>query len=240
MGDEERRHGKSRHRGTSRRASLFDNLGADLQGELDSVLRRPRRFYRGEIVYHQHDPVGAVHLVTSGWFMSQIRTEGGNEVGLGVAGPGDVVGLTDAIAGTHMATLRALRNGTALALHLADFIRLRKNPEFERLLVKMLVDQFHAISSEFVALATMPIEARVARTLALLWENLTTRGESHIPLTQAELASLVHTARPAVSATLSSWTREGIVSTGRGSIRVLDLVALLRQSYGYDENYRRL
>ena len=52
-----------------------------------------------------------------------------------------------------------------------------------------------------------------------------------IKLKQEELASLAHTTRPTVSTVLSDLGRQGVVTTGRGSLVILD-EARLRQRAG--------
>lgn len=56
-----------------------------------SVARR-RKFDRGEVVFHEHDPADTLHLIDKGRFVARVGTPLGDTAILTVMGPGEMFG----------------------------------------------------------------------------------------------------------------------------------------------------
>ncbi len=185
-----------------------------------------RRFERNEVVFHQGDPGASLHVIESGWFLVQAVTSNGGRVGMTIEGPGDVFGelaLLDT-EGRRTATIRALRRAETMCLDADRFAELRLSlPEVDRFLVALLTRRVERLTEQLSDAAWTPAEKRVC-SVVLRLANVFDDGP--IKLKQEELASLAHTTRPTVSTVLSDLGRQGIVTTGRGSLVILDEVKL--------------
>ncbi|MFO1492230.1 MAG: Crp/Fnr family transcriptional regulator [Kiritimatiellia bacterium] len=87
---------------------------------------------------------------------------------------------------------------------------------------RLLGERMAAVLEEFEESAFGSIDARLARVLV----RRARAGERPIMATQQSLAVELGTAREVVSRALSRWKREGLVTTGRGTLALLDPAAL--------------
>ena len=105
---------------------LLDGLGDTEVQALLSIARR-RKFARGEVVFHQHDPADTLHLIDKGRFAVRVAAPLGDTAILAVLGPGDMFGelslLGDADA-RRSATVAALEAGDTRSVHGLDFEQL--------------------------------------------------------------------------------------------------------------------
>jgi CRP/FNR family cyclic AMP-dependent transcriptional regulator len=208
---------------------FFDMLPEHDRRRIRSLMSR-RRFERNEVVFHQGDPGASLHVIESGWFLVQAVTRTGGRVGMTIEGPGDVFGelaLLDRV-GRRTATIRALRRAETMCLDAGKFEELRHAlPEIDRFLVMLLTSRVERLTVQLAEAAWTPADKRVCREVARLADIF---EGGPIQLKQEELASLAHTTRPTVSTVLNTLARDGIVSTGRGHLKVLDLPALVARS----------
>ena len=77
----------------------------------------------------------------------------------------------------------------------------------------------------------MPV--RLARKVIYLIEM--TGGDATLTMSQAALADFMGTTREAVAKTIADWKHLGLVSPGRGTLKVLDREALDALAENYSE-----
>lgn len=193
-----------------------------------SIARR-RKFARGEVVFHQHDPADTLHLVDKGRFAVRVTTPLGDTAILSVLGPGDVFGELALLgeSGQRSATVAALEAGETRSIHQLDFDRMRaEHPSTTDVLIAILAGQVRRLSGHLVEALYLPADKRVRRRLceaAAFYDGV-------VPLTQEDLAELAGTSRATVNKVLRDDEERGIVALGRGSTTVLDPEALARRA----------
>lgn len=207
---------------------LLDGVpDAEVQ-RLLSIARR-RKFARGEVVFHQHDPADTLHLVDKGRFAVRITTPLGDTAVLALLGPGDMFGELALLGGDadRSATVAALEAGETRSIHKLDFDRLRaEHPSTGDVLIAILEGQVRRLSAHLVEALYLPADKRVRRRLgelAALYDGL-------VPLTQEDLADLAGTSRATVNKVLREDEERGIVALGRGRTTVVDADALARRA----------
>lgn len=200
---------------------FFDGLSDEQERELRTMMHR-RRFERGEVVFHQGDPGASLHIIESGWFLVHVLTSTGERVGMTIEGPGDVFGELSMLDsnGRRTATIRALRPAVSMSLDSEHFHRIRDEVAWvDRFLVTLLVRRVERLTDQLAETAWLSAEKRVCRQLDRLIDVF---QPGPIYLKQAEIANLAQTTRPTVSSVLGDLARSDIVSTGRGSVEVLN------------------
>ena len=211
---------------------LLDGLGDTEVQALLSIARR-RKFARGEVVFHEHDPADTLHLVDKGRFAVRVATPLGDTAILSVLGPGDMFGelslLSDADA-RRSATVAALEAGETRSVHRLDFERLRStHPETSAVLISILSGQVRQLSRHLLEALYVPADKRVLRRLLELGALYAEGDTTVVPLTQEDLAGLAGTSRATVNRVLREEETRGTVKLGRGRTTVLDAEALARR-----------
>jgi CRP/FNR family cyclic AMP-dependent transcriptional regulator len=206
-------------------------------GERDRVLAaaRPRRFARGEVVFHEGDPGESLHLVESGRFAVRVSVPSGDTATLSVLAPGDSFGELALLRDSHerTATIVALEASRTLTLSRQDFLALRlSSPGVEQMLVETLAQRVDELSQALLEALYVGVDRRVIRRLADLARTYQVPGEETvtIPITQDDLAGMAGATRPTVNQVLQRLAASGTVALGRGRIELRDLPALQRRS----------
>lgn len=195
-----------------------------------------RELGRGESLYRSGDPGGALYRVETGLLKLFIDTPGGRERIIGLAGPGDVVGLispaaldgapavegarpdhTDPRAAeTHAESAEALGSGVRVSVLggaplplLAGLLLAAGNWQITQL-------------RDTLEDSELPVPARLARTLGRLAGRF---GQPQadgavrltLPLTHEHLAAMIGAARETTSCTLAEMRSAGVIRGTRGS-----------------------
>jgi CRP/FNR family transcriptional regulator, cyclic AMP receptor protein len=212
---------------------LLDGLADTEVQALLSIARR-RKFARGEVVFHEHDPSDTLHLVDKGRFAVRAATPLGDTAILAVLGPGDMFGELSLLGdpqARRSATVSALEAGETRSVHRLDFDRLRsEHPETAEVLISILAGQVRRLSRHLLEALYVPADKRVLRRLLELGD-LYGGGDGAVvvPLTQEDLAGLAGTSRATVNRVLREEEARGAVQLGRGRTTVLDRESLARR-----------
>ena len=193
-----------------------------------------RRFRRGEVVFHAGDAANGMHLVVSGHVSVQVTTLGGDTAILTVLGPGATFGEMALLAeeAERSATVTALDQVETLVVPRSQFLRLRAtHPAMDRFLVTLLAGYIHRQDARLIEALYVPVDKRVLRRL-LAMSRLYGDGApgTVVPLTQEVLAGMAGTTRPTANQVLRSAENDGLISIGRGEVRVEDPRALARRA----------
>lgn len=216
---------------------LFTGIpGEDVRAVL--ALARRSTYRRGEIVFHQHDPADALHLVTKGRFDFRVTTPTGDEIALGIRTAGEVFGeLAVLTGGERSATVTALEAGETLVVRGSELRRLAQmHPSVDEVLVRLLSERVAFLSDRLVEAYTVDAETRVARRVLELLRVYGNVPPVAIPLTQEDIAALAGTSRATANRVLRGAERRGIVELHRGRTVVLDDGALARLGRTADRN----
>jgi len=207
---------------------FWGRLNDDERRTLEGAIAKAR-FPRGSNLRGKGTECLGVLLVRSGELRAYIQGDDGREVTLYRLGPGELCVLSascalDAI--TFEVSIDAMEDTEAYRVNLGAFERLTKqNVWVENFSYKSVIERFSDVMWAVEQLVFMRFDKRLA--IFLLDES----GKSKAPeikATHEEIAKLVGSAREVVSRMLKSFETQGIVSLGRGTIKVVDREALRR------------
>ena len=207
-----------------------------LVGLDEAVLRstcRRRHFARGEVVFHEGDPVGAIHLLDKGRVAVRLTTPLGDVATVDVLQQGDTFGeqaLIDRSA-FRSATVTALDNVETLALDIASAEQLRvQHPRIDRFLLMVVSARLSATSQRLLEALYLPADVRVFRCLCRLAAIFVTESQPCIPLTQNDIGSMTGATRSTVSRLLRQAQLDGIIAVTRSRLEVRDSEELRRRA----------
>jgi CRP-like cAMP-binding protein len=192
-----------------------------------------RRYDRGEVVFHEGDPAGALHLIDRGRVAVRLTTPVGDVATIDVLQSGDTFGeqaLVDGV-GERTATVTAIERTETLALDRVSFERVRsERPGVDRFLVIVLSARLQSTSQLLLDALYLPAEVRVMRCVARMHALFGADGGATIPLTQADIASMAGVTRSTVNRVLNRAQADGTLKVGRATLEVVDLERLNRQA----------
>jgi CRP-like cAMP-binding protein len=207
---------------------MFELLAPDERRELLASGRR-RRFARKEVIFHEGDPGGTLHLVVAGHVAVRIHTPMGDIATLAILGPGQSFGelaLLDPEA-RHSASCVALETTDTWSLEREQVNRLRReHAPIDQFAIQLLAVYVRRLSEHLVQALYLSADQRVAlRVLDLA----TTYGDGlDIPVTQDDVATMAGTSRATVNRVLGELEAAGALTVARGRIVVRDRALVAR------------
>jgi CRP/FNR family transcriptional regulator, cyclic AMP receptor protein len=214
------------------RSRFLDLLGEDQQRLLLGRCNRAR-FPAGSFIFHAGEAGDTLHLIAKGRVAVQAGGWGGDPVTLTILGAGDVFGelamLGDA---RRSATIRAIEATETMILRAADFHRLRQEePKVNDFLIGILAAQTRRLTDQIVEHAEVPATKRVYRQLVRMADLFdATEPGREVPITQDQLASMASAGLRLTNKVIADARAAGLVSTGRGRIKVADYPGLVRRA----------
>jgi CRP/FNR family transcriptional regulator, cyclic AMP receptor protein len=213
-------------------------LGALSPAQGDSFRSRaiPRRFRKGQALFHEGGSSDRVVALISGRVKVSTATDEGKEIVLAFRGPGDLLGELSAIDGSpRSATVEAIEPVEALAVASADFrALLLEHPEIALMLLETVSRRLRDADRKRVEYGAHDTVGRVAARLLELARDYgepDARGiRIGLPISQEELAGWTGASREAVSKALQTLRSAGWVVTERRRFPVCDPKALRRRS----------
>ncbi len=202
---------------------LFAGLDPPILSIVAAALR-PRRFRRGETIFHADDPGDALFIVTSGRVKITIPPGDGSEPAiLTTIAPGGFFGELALLDG-------AARSATAVALVAVETQVLRRDafdqlvdeqPALRRALFEALATEIRRLTVQFGDLHFLDLPGRLARHLlrSLPGGNGEASREAHLggeqrlpwPYTQGELAGMIGGSRQSVNRLLADFVAQGLL-----------------------------
>jgi len=207
---------------------MFDLLAPDERRELLASGRR-RRFARKEVIFHEGDPGGTLHLVLAGHVAVRIHTPMGDIATLAILGPGQSFGelaLLDPDA-RHSASCIALETTDTWSLHRDQVNRLRREyAAIDQFAIQLLAVYVRRLSEQLVQALYLSADQRVAQRVLDL---ATTYGDGRdIPVTQDDVATMAGTSRATVNRVFGELEEAGALTLARGRITVRDRARVAR------------
>lgn len=189
-------------------------------------LFRSVNYPAGAVLYHEGEPTEALFLVAHGTVKLLQHSASGNEVVLDLLSQGDPFGGLSVLGRRHYPQSAVAQTACCvLLITTADFRHLLHSyPEVAVSALDGVARDLEAAHDIIRSLSTMPVEARIAKTLLDLADRLGEADESGIliqsPLSQQDLAAMVASTAETVSRVISNLRRQGYVETGRQWIRL--------------------
>jgi CRP/FNR family cyclic AMP-dependent transcriptional regulator len=219
--------------------SLSEQAGID-QRDLRAACRR-HRYTRGETIFHEGDPAGAFHLLDVGHVAIRQTTLRGDMSIIDVLQPGDTFGEQVLIRdeGDRSASATAIERVETLALDAARARSLHDLPGVDRFLLMVVGGRLQETTRQLLEARYVPAGERLLRCIGRLAEQFsvttgTTTGmtphDAVIPLSQADIASMVGVTRSTANRMLREAEANGLLEIARGRIRVNDIALLRRRS----------
>jgi len=216
---------------------IAQGLGPVLPPELIKRLAEAGRkiqFEKNQIIYRQGERAANTYLLTSGRANTFLVSSKGQESLLRIHLPGSVLGLT------ALAT-RRVRDASAVAVEASEAIEitrtsflalLRSDPRLGELFIKLLLDRMSDFHYRVGELLSQTVEQRLSTALLALSQPDSSPGRQAgtetVILTHEQLAHLINTRRPTVSAILSRFAGAGLISKSGRGIAVTDREGLAR------------
>jgi len=204
-----------------------------VEREFRAACRR-HRYRAGEVIFHEGDPAGSLHLIERGHVAVRLTTERGEEAIIDVLRPGESFGEQALIdtSGVRTASVSAIDRAETLALDAITFVRLgEENPQIVRFVMMVLAERLRSTNRELLdALCVVP-ERRLARRLVRLADQFGDgEGPVTVPVIQADIAAMIGVTRPTANRLLQRAQADGLVDLGRGRVVVVDRDGLRRRS----------
>jgi CRP/FNR family transcriptional regulator, cyclic AMP receptor protein len=200
--------------------------------ELRAACRR-RRYARHEVIFHEGDPAGALHLIDAGHVAIRLTTLLGETAIVDVLRAGDCFGERVLVAGEgdRSATAVAMTPVETLTLDPVSFEALSTGrPETDRFLMLVLSERLRATNQLLLEARYLAAEQRLYRCLYRVAVRFDALGGDWIPLTQSDLASITGITRSTANRLLRQAERDEVIATGRARFSVLDASALRRRA----------
>ena len=213
--------------GLLEQAELFHGLDADALSALTQGASRLPLRHSAQLL-KQGDPSDHLFMVERGKVKMSVVTPEGAQLTLRFMGGGDIIGCAAVFRGIpYPATAAAVEDTTVLcwsAAQINDLIR--RFPQLAANALAIVGGRAEELLQRLREAATEKVEQRIAR--ALLRVAATTgqdgRPPEHerVPVSRQDLAELAGSTLYTVSRTISAWSRQGIVTGGRGHVAIRD------------------
>ncbi len=186
---------------------------------------------KGQVLFETGDPGDALFGVVEGALEISVYSEDGRKLSLDIMRPGAVLGeITLFDPGPRTATATALEPSCLRRVRHSDVLaEIRKSPDLAIDLIHLAGQRMRYMNRQLNEQVFLPVPLRLARKILYLTQASSDSAAGdpvRLKLSQSELAEFVGATREAVSKTLSSWKKVGVVEATRGGLNVLDRDAL--------------
>lgn len=180
-----------------------------------------RQFAENDVLLRQGDPTDHVLVVETGWVRIYFTDPDGQEIVIGLRGPGDVVGERAALHDwDRTATVQALTPVAVTQLSRGQFMdTLLVRPTIAIAMIKLMSNRLREADTALMEVATLGVSGRVAAyLLRLAAQHGIPDNEGmalSMPLSQQEIANRVGASLRAVARAIALLRERGIIATTR-------------------------
>jgi CRP-like cAMP-binding protein len=184
-------------------------------------------------VFHEADDGQAVHVLVKGRAAVRLLGTLGDSVLVDIVGVGDVIGELALVGhdASRAGTVSTLEPVETMSMSRPTFDEMRQtHPVLDRALLELVAERLRRMNARLVEAHHVAADLRVLRRLAELAKIYGATGDRSVdvPLTQADLADLAGTTRQTVSTVVTRAKAQGLLTTGRGRITIVDVDAVVR------------
>jgi CRP-like cAMP-binding protein len=210
--------------------SIFDR---EFRARLEQ-LGAPRRFESGDVVFHAGDTSRSVHLIRRGGARIVRWTADGNEVVIEEKHPGQLIGEFGALDSLpRSASVIAVGRLDTVEVAGAAFVELLdQHPRAAMPLLREMARLLRNASETRVVLRSADIASRLAARLSELAMEAGGPSPIRVRCRHEDLAGWAAVNRETVTRALGRLRDEGLITTGRGHVDVVDPDALARRALG--------
>jgi len=202
------------------------------------MMARQRAFARDEQLFMQGHPVRHLVLILTGSVKLTQLSSSGNEVVLGIIGPGNLAGvLAEPGATTHTCSARAMEKCVVFSWDSITLQRLMEEcPQIRRNASDILIERLSELEERFRELATEKVHTRLAYALIRLHKQIGKRVDEGvmISLSRDELAQMVGTTLFTISRIISRWASSGFIEGRREAVVIRDVHMLRLAAHAAD------
>ncbi len=215
-----------------------DATDADLAYFLQNSITRSVE--EGGFFFFQGDPADYLYVLISGQVKLLQSNPAGQQVNLRTLYPWQMFGALGAVReqASYPASAQAIEDSSALAISSENLKQMMQTrPYLATGLMKLMTAYIQEMQARYRELATERVQQRIARTLLRLASQSGQKAEQGIELTlsRQDFAEMTGATLFTVSRVLTEWDRQGLVSSGREHIRILDPHGLVRLAEGLAE-----
>ena len=151
---------------------IFASLNREQLQSLPGKLQ-PRRYQRGEVIFHEEDPADRMHIIVEGRVKISIASEDGRERDIALFQSGDCFGEMALLDGSNRsATATAVDATETMVLFRQDFLDfLGENPELAADVNTLLVQRLRNVNQMLGDMVFLDVPTRVAKQLLTLAET---------------------------------------------------------------------
>ena len=193
-------------------------------------LATDHKLAKGQILFEAGDLGDALFAVEEGALEISVYSEDGRKLTLDIMRAGSILGeITLFDPGPRTATATALEPSLLRRVRHSDVLsEISKSPDLAIDLIHLAGQRMRYMNRQLNEQVFLPVPLRLARKILYLTQNAGSDEirEVRLKLSQSELAEFVGATREAVSKTLSSWKKDGVIEATRGGLQVLDRPAL--------------
>jgi CRP-like cAMP-binding protein len=215
---------------------LFAGLNPEQRHAIGTRLRR-RSFAPGVTLFHQDMPGSSMYLIETGRVRVFILGRTGIEITVNVLGPGDIFGELALLDNKpHSATALTIEPCVIWLLARADLEEfLERYPVLARALLGILAERVRSVTHLVETMAFQDVQGRLAYRILFLAEHhgcLSPAGiEIAVPLTQAELATMVGASRESVNKALMALRSRALIRVDGSHITVINTEGLQKMIF---------
>ena len=219
-------------------SAAHPTLGKLTEQSRRALLRwsRFRAIKRRETVWHQGDLGGAVILVVNGYLKRSTPLPDGNEVLLGLVGPGDCAGETAVLLEQpHDANLTALSECLLLTIDARQFRHaFGQEPEALLAVMRSTTEALQRTTQQLLDGRAQTTAGRLAKVLLCLPRSPSSGAGGAtrlgLRLSQSELGAMAGICREVVNRYLGIWRDAGWIEMADGRVTSFELTAIFNLS----------
>lgn len=187
---------------------------------------------RGEMIFAAGGQAEIVAIVGTGFVKMTKASASGQEMSVELLGPGQCFGLLAAIEGrAYPLSAIAVTHCWYLKVPTRVLLPLyRENGAFKDSIVRSLAPRLRKAHDMMLRLSSVRVEERLAAVLFILGGSYGVHENGHVritvPLTRQDISEMAGTTVETTIRTFSRWQKNGILSTDRQRLTILDEPAL--------------
>ena len=190
----------------------------------------------GQVIFYEGNACLGIHCLESGTVKLRKANSGADDVVVGLAEPGDVLGYLAYFGeGGYTTTAEAVTSCRVCFVDRAVIKTLiHRNPALGLEFLKRISRDVERSEGERVRALSLPLRARAAHLLLVLKDRNATADDDgrltiELPLSRKDLAAMLGTRPESLSRLIRDFETEGIATFGTNAVVVPDLDVLMDQ-----------